>query len=327
MNKKIKKFIEKHYYIILLFLILSFAINFDYYVYSPGGLIDLTDRIVVDKSYKQKGSFNMTYVTSRNANLFNVILSFIIPSWDLESMDDMRVEDENAKEIEARDKIYLEESSSDALIAAFNEAHIPYTVKSIDLKVTYVYNAAKTNIKANDIIKSINGVKLNNFNDLVSEANKYKEGYKIVIQVLRNKKEVECYSKLIKLGKRVGIGVSIAEIKNITTNPSVEFVYKKNESGSSRGLMCALDIYNKITKYDLTKGRVISGTGTIREDGTVGAIGGVKYKIKGAEKKHADIFIVPKDNYEEAVKVKKQNHLKIKIIKADNLHNVIEKLK
>lgn len=327
MNKKITKFIEKHYYLILLLIILSLTIKFDYFIYSPGGLIDLTDRIVVDKSYKQKGSFNMTYVTSRNGNIFNIILSYIIPDWDLESMDDMRLEDENSKEIETRDKVYLEESSSDALIAAFNEANIPYTVDSIDLKVSYVYNASKTNIKANDIIKSINGVELNSFNDLVNEANKYKVGDKITVKVLRNKKEVECYSKLIKLGDKIGIGISIVELKNITTSPNVEFVYKKNESGSSRGLMCALDIYNKITKYDLTKGRIIAGTGTISEDGTVGSIGGVKYKIKGAAKKHADVFIVPESNYEEAMNVKKENNLKIKIIKARNLREVIEKLK
>ena len=91
--------------------------------------------------------------------------------------------------------------------------------------------------------------------------------------------------------------------------------------------MCALDIYNKITDYDLTKGRIISGTGVIDEKGKVGAIDGVKYKLIGAVKKKADVFIVPNDNYDEAVKVKNENKYDIKIIKADNLHDVIEELK
>lgn len=329
MIKKIKDDFNKNYkfYLVLLFILLLFVIKLDYYIYSPGGLIDLTNRVKVDNSYPEKGSFNMTYVTSRNGSIINVLLSYIIPSWDLESIDDMRIEDEDASTIETRDKIYLEESSSDALIAAFNEASIPYKTLSIDLKVTYVYNSAKTNIKANDIIKSINGVTINNFEDLVKEANKYKEGEKITIKVLRDEKEVECYSYLIKIKDRVGIGINLAEMKNISTIPKVEFVYKKNESGSSRGLMCALEIYNKITEFDLTKGRVISGTGTINEEGIVGPIGGVKYKLKGAVKKHADIFIVPSENYEEAINIKKKYNYKIEIIKADTLHNVIEKLK
>ena len=91
--------------------------------------------------------------------------------------------------------------------------------------------------------------------------------------------------------------------------------------------MCALDIYNKITKFDLTKGRKISGTGSIDENGKIGEIGGVKYKLAGAVKNKADIFIVPTNNYEEAVSLKKKYKYNIEIIKADNLHDVIIELK
>ena len=329
MIKKIKDDLKRNYklYLVLVVVLLLFTINLDYYIYSPGGLIDLTERVEVENSYKQTGSFNMTYVTSRNGNIFNVLLSFIIPNWDLEKVDEMRIEDENVKDIETRDKIYLEESSYDSLIAAFKEAGLSYNIDSVKLKVTYVYNDANTDIKAGDIIKSINETIITKFDDIVNETNKHKIGDKVNIKVLRNNKEVDCYSYLIDVNNKVGIGINLAEIKNITTNPKVDFVFKKNESGSSRGLMCALDIYNKITEFDLTKGRVISGTGTIDEDGNVGSIGGVEYKIKGAAKKGADVFIVPSKNYEEAMKVKKDNNLSIEIIEADNLHNVIEKLK
>ena len=103
-------------------------------------------------------------------------------------------------------------------------------------------------------------------------------------------------------------------------------IFKENESGSSRGLICALEIYNKITESDLTKGKVIAGTGSIDENGKVGAISGVKYKLKGAVSNKADVFIVPTKNYEEALKIKEENNYNITIIEADNLHNVIDKL-
>ena len=123
------------------------------------------------------------------------------------------------------------------------------------------------------------------------------------------------------------IGISLAELKNIKTNPEVKFVFKDNESGSSRGLMCALEIYNRITKYDITKGDIISGTGVIDENGNVGSIGGVKYKLKGAVNKHAKVFIVPSGNYEEAMSLKNKYNYNIEIIKADTLSNVIKALK
>lgn len=54
--------------------------------------------------------------------------------------------------------------------------------------------------------------------------------------------------------------------------------------------MTTLEIYNSLTDDDLTKGYKIVGTGTIDMEGNVGMIGGVKYKLKGAIKKKADIF-------------------------------------
>ena len=91
--------------------------------------------------------------------------------------------------------------------------------------------------------------------------------------------------------------------------------------------MCALEIYNKITEYDLTKGRKISGTGVIYDDGSVGEIDGIKYKLAGAVKNKAEIFIVPDKNYEEAEKLVKKYNYNIKLIKANNLKDVIEELK
>ena len=123
------------------------------------------------------------------------------------------------------------------------------------------------------------------------------------------------------------IGISLAELKNIKTNPEVKFVFKNNESGSSRGLMCALEIYNRITKYDITKGDIISGTGVIDENGNVGSIGGVKYKLMGAVKNKADVFLVPMDkNYEECVKLQKEKKYKIEIIGVSTIQEAIEKL-
>ena len=78
--------------------------------------------------------------------------------------------------------------------------------------------------------------------------------------------------------------------------------------------MLSLAIYNSLVKQDITHGKTIVGTGTIDKNGQVGPIDGIKYKIKGVVKKHVDLFLVPKDNLKEALKVKKKNHYKIKIV-------------
>ena len=91
--------------------------------------------------------------------------------------------------------------------------------------------------------------------------------------------------------------------------------------------MCALEIYNRITDFDITKGDIIAGTGSIEADGTVGDIDGVKYKIKGAVKNKADIFFVPKENYEEALKVKNENNYDIELVSVEKLEEAINYLK
>jgi PDZ domain-containing protein len=296
-------------------------------IYTPGSLENLNDRIIVTPSNESKGSMNLTYVTSIPANIPNMLLSLIIPNWDIESLNNMRVEDESEKEIENRDKIYLKDTSYDAVIAAFKEANMKYEITSVDVTITYIYNIAKTNLKVGDVIKTINGVKITSFNSLINEVNKYEVGEKLIINVLRNNKIIECEATIVLEENKKMIGISLAELKNIKTNPEVKFVFKNNESGSSRGLMCALEIYNRITKYDITKGDIISGTGVIDENGNVGSIGGVKYKLKGAVNKHAKVFIVPSDNYEEAISLKNKYKYDIEIIKADTLKNVIKALK
>ena len=302
-------------------------IPLDYEIYTPGGLENLNDRIIVDNAYDYDGSFNLTYVSARRATPINLIIAFLMPSWDIVDLDESRVENESAKEIEERGKVYLKETSYDAVIAAFKSANLEYEITNQNLTISYVFDSAETNLKIGDIIKSINGVEINDYDSLKNELLKYKVNDRINIQILRDNNEKECYSVLKEENGTLVIGISLAILKEVKTNPKVEFVFEDNESGSSRGLLCALDIYNKITEYDLTKGRIISGTGSIDENGIVGAISGVKYKLLGAVKKGADVFIVPKDNYEEAIKLKEENNYNIEIITATTLDDVIEKLK
>ena len=84
--------------------------------------------------------------------------------------------------------------------------------------------------------------------------------------------------------------------------------------------------YNSLTKQDLTYGKKIVGTGTISLDGSVGEIGGVKYKLMGAVNNKADIFLVPEGNYEEAMKVKEDKKYDIEIVKVTKLQDAIDYL-
>lgn len=74
--------------------------------------------------------------------------------------------------------------------------------------------------------------------------------------------------------------------------------------GPSAGLLFSLGIIDKLdgngSGGDLTGGRSIAGTGTIDDDGTVGAVGGVALKTQAAHRDGATVFLVPKAECSDA---------------------------
>jgi PDZ domain-containing protein len=74
----------------------------------------------------------------------------------------------------------------------------------------------------------------------------------------------------------------------------------KNVEGPSAGLMFALGIIDKLSRLNLTDGRVIAGTGEITPAGQVQEIGGIQEKIAGAAAQGARIFLVPSGNCSDA---------------------------
>jgi PDZ domain-containing protein len=63
--------------------------------------------------------------------------------------------------------------------------------------------------------------------------------------------------------------------------------------GPSAGLAFTLAILDVLTEGDLTGGRRVAVTGTMREDGTVGEVGGVVQKAAAAADAGAEVMLVP----------------------------------
>ena len=326
--EKTKKFIKNNIKVIILYavLIAAFTVPLDYEIYTPGGLIKLSDRLDVE-GYEEKGDFNLTYVGGKKGTIPLLLLSYIIPNWDIVSVDEMRIGEEEYTDIVKRGQIDLVSVNQNALIVAFEEAGYEYKINKEEIAVYYIFEEATTDLKVGDIITHINGVKVNSLEELKSKISEHEVGEEVSFTVLRNDKEEKCSGVVYESEGEKIIGIYLHSILDVKTTPKVTFNYKTNENGASGGLMSTLQIYNTLINEDITKGDVIAGTGTIELDGTVGEISGVKYKLIGAVKNGADVFIAPTNNYEEALKVKEENNYDIEIIEATTFKEVVEKLK
>lgn len=323
----IKKIIRENigFFIIWFVVILLFFIDTPYLIYTPGSYIDLGTRIDADTDNKTSGTFGMAYVSVVKASPIFIGISYLNKNWDLISKDKVKYDDETLKDAEKRDKISMEEAVSNAKIAAFKEASGTYNIDDVHHIITYL-DSNDTELKLFDEIKSVDGITINNLEDIRNVVATKKSGTKMNIEVMRNKKLITVSSSVYEIDGRKILGISLTDVYDVTTNPEVEIKIKSNESGPSGGLMMSLSIYNSLVSKDISKGKKIIGTGTIDVNGNVGEIGGVKYKLIGAVKNKADVFLCPKENYEEAVKVKKDNNYDIKIVAVSTLKEAIEEL-
>ena len=320
---------EEYKFIIALIVIYGILqIPLNYYIIVGGGIDDVASRINVENKHKSKGSFNISYVTELKGNLLTYGLSYIIPTWDRESADDYKYNtNESIDDIEFRSDLYLTDANEVAKYWAYTLANKEVKEKDSKLYIITVFDEADGSLKVQDQVLSMD----NNTYKTVDEYRDYlqtkNENDTVEVKILRNNKEKTVKTKLTKVDDRIVLGVGLKYVTEYKTDPNVSIKFKKSESGSSGGLITTLEIYNQLTKKDLTKGYKIAGTGAIEPDGTIGEIGGVEYKILGASKDKADYFLVPAgDNYKAAVKYKKDKHLNIKLIKVKSINDAITKL-
>lgn len=326
--EKTKNFIKENFkgIIVLIVIYLLFTIELPYSIYSPGGAVNLNDRIEVANGNKVNGSFNMAYVSMVKGSIPFLLVSKIIPDWDIVKASDITNEGENLDELLERERLYLEESIDTATINAYKKANKNIDVTGTNNLVSYIASDAKTNLKIGDNIVSINDSKINSLKELKSLVSSLDENVKVKVKVRRDNKDIDAYAYTYKTSDGMKIGVSIINTYEYDIDPNVNIKSKASEAGSSGGLMMSLTIYNQLVKEDITKGKKIVGTGTIDINGNVGEIGGVKYKLIGAVKNKADVFICPLENYKEAMKVKKEKKYKIKIISAKTFDEALKKL-
>lgn len=323
MKKIIKE--DLWFYISLIIIIILFKIKLPYYIDRPGGTIEINNRIECKSCHKINGSLNLMYVTENEATIPTFLASFLIPNWDLEKISEQQINNETTEEIFKRNKLMLEESIDSAIMVAYKESNndINITSKKNIVLTTTINN----NLKIGDEILEVDGRKIDNILDIKKIINEKEKNDKLNIKVKRNNQEKQVTVTIREEKKVKLIGAVITTDYDYNLDPSIKIKFKQNEAGASGGLMLALSIYSKISKEDIIKGRKIAGTGTINFDGTVGQIDGIKYKIIGAHKNNIDIVLVPKENYKEALKVKKKNKYKMKIVKVEKFSDAIKYLK
>jgi PDZ domain-containing protein len=226
----------------------------------------------------------------------------------------------------------MEQSKTDAQFVALTQLGFePIYIGTGALVIDTVEGTGSEGVLvAEDVIVAIDGIDVE-FRDDLPELLADKEiGDSVFVIVERPVPESEDPDVLeleIVLGPHVDdperpmIGILVDN-----NNPIVEFPVEidmdsQNIGGPSAGMMFTLEIINQMTEEDITDGLRIAGTGTIRRDGTVGPIGGVKQKVFAAIDAGATVVFIPADNYDDALLAAGDD---IKVVRIETIDDPLE---
>jgi PDZ domain-containing protein len=301
---------------------------------------DLKPLIKVKNGDQEKGNFMLTTVRMGRANIYSYAEAKISKYEEIYPVNEILSSTETEDEYDIRQLYLMKDAKLNATDVAFHKAGLPVKYKYNGIYILSVLRGmpAYGKLKAGDRIFKVDDHNVSSSEQFTEYVGTKKAGDTIRFTYSRNKKtkiaalKVEPFKKE---PKRVGIGITLVEDKDIVVDPPVK-INTDEIGGPSAGLMFSLEIYNQLTKGDLTKGRQIAGTGTISVDGTVGPIGGIEQKIVAADKAGAEIFFAPnekgakKSNYHDALKAADEIGTKMKVIPVDTFNDAVkylEKLK
>ncbi|MDN3014869.1 SepM family pheromone-processing serine protease [Paenibacillus sp. BSR1-1] len=324
-------------FVLLIFILIGgMYYSLPYYVSKPGMAKELAPIISVENGYKDEGNFMLTTVRMGRANIYSYLEAKIRRYEEIYPVDLILNKKETEDEYNARQLHLMAGSKLNAIEVAYRKAKLPvhYKYKGIYVMQVLPGMPAEGKLQAGDRIYKVDGHEFSSSEKFIDYVGKKRAGEEITVTFLRNKEVKTAKVDLQPFKedpKKVGIGISLVDDKEIKVNPNVK-VRTDEIGGPSAGLMFSLEIYNQLTKEDLTKGYQIAGTGTIDVDGTVGPIGGIEQKIVAADKAGAEIFLAPNEkgakdsNYKAAVKTARDIHTKMKIIPIDSFDQAVDYL-
>lgn len=319
----------------LLFMAAAF-VPLPYAIYSPGPTFDVLAvdaneaeiiQVAGHKVYRDDGQIRFTTVQSsprgQRKSLFEALQAWFDPDQAVIPYDIAHPPNKTAEDEQREGAVSMVTSQDVAIAAALRE--LDYEVPSV-VQVAFVAEdgAAFGELRVRDKILEADGRPVTESKDVVDAVQRHGEGDPVTFLIERNRKELTVEIEPVltevdgvrtpRIGIDLGVGYDFPFDVSITVDEGI--------GGPSAGLMFSLAIYDTLTPGSLTDGEIIAGTGELRDDGSVGPIGGIQQKIAGAEDAGAELFFVPADNCDGVDGVDTD----MTLVKATTMHDALESL-
>ncbi|MCO7174604.1 SepM family pheromone-processing serine protease [Sporolactobacillus kofuensis] len=336
--QKRKKIIQ---WVLIILGIVLIALNFyqtPYFVQRPGKAESMHGMIKVKNAYPIDGAYRLVYIYLGQANIYQ----YLWAKFDgdkyttLVKENQVKMPNEDEQDYNLRQENYMNSAQQTAAYVAYQAAgKKPKLLEKGVLIIGLMKSMPNAHaLKVGDLVIGMDNHRIATTTDMDRLIKKKNVGDTFPLTIVRKNQVKTVTVKVAPFpkayagsGRSRGIGIYQDNHVKAEVKPSVKFTIH-NIGGPSAGLMMTLDIYDQLTKENLSKGRDIAGTGTIELNGDVGPIGGISDKVVGASKSGADIFFAPYADHEYQLAKKTANEIgtKMKIVPVKRFSDAVNYL-
>lgn len=280
-------------------------------VYNTLGEVTINDDLVPlieipgEKTYPTAGTLDLLTVSTVGnpesmPNWFEIVSAWLDPSKAVLPIDAIYPPGYSVEQSNEDGRIMMANSQKDAIAAALIE--LGYDLpRVVTVGALTDDSAAKGILEPGDVITLVNGEKVTDVESMRAVIAASGAGLPMPIDIVRNGD-----------AKTVTVTPTLSDdtppVPLVGVYPAIQYTFPfdvkiqlENVGGPSGGQMFALGIIDKLTPGELNGGASVAGTGTIDAEGVVGAIGGIRQKMFGAERSGATWFLAPARNCDEVV--------------------------
>ncbi|WP_125766533.1 SepM family pheromone-processing serine protease [Lapidilactobacillus wuchangensis] len=299
---------------LLAFLLVAafFLLPLPIYIEQPGSAEPLREFVTVNHKHdQQKGAYMLVTVGIAQATPFRWLTAHFDSFHELVSREDL-MGDQDSAVYDQMQKYYMQSSINNAIAQAYHAAGKDYQIqfKGIYVMDILQHSNLAGKVAIGDTITAIDGHQFTNNQGFMDYLKQKSLGTQVKVSYQHQQQAKTTTAKIIKLldTNRHGLGITLTDRTSVKTTIPVK-IDAGDIGGPSAGMMFSLQIYEQLTGNQLRHGRKIAGTGTIAEDGTVGAIGGIDKKVVAADAAGATIFFAPDDPVTKAIKKVEPNYI------------------
>jgi PDZ domain-containing protein len=198
---------------------------------------------------------------------------------------------------DAQNEAAMVDSQQDAIAAALVELGYDFP-REVTVAGIVEDSPAVGILEEGDVIAEVNGEPVNSVDELRAAVRDNGADAPAELSIVRDGAPLTVQVTPVDRDGSVVLGVGVRMAYEFPIDVELQL---DNVGGPSAGMMFALGIVDKLTPGAMTGGEIIAGTGTIDSAGEVGAIGGIRQKLWGAEGAGADWFLAPASNCDEVV--------------------------